>query len=236
MQGKTGDGKEKVNLHAHHRQRMYEQMMETKGLGARPHQLLEVLLYLSIPRRDTNPTAHMLLNRFGSLNGVFSATPEELMEVPGIGAASALLISLVPLLIRKCAHPEKANRNRVATYQETMDSIGARLAQETEPSTYLLILDGHGIPRPLMQIWPERYTFLVEINRVILDRLYAESRQIQGVVLVERRFDTPELPTEEDIQATRRLRDFLSSIGVVLVDHVLFYRRRRVSMARLNML
>ncbi len=66
-------------------------------MNMEPHVLLELFLFNVIPRSDTNPTAHRLLDRFGSLDGVFSASVEELTEVPGVGITTANYIRRIAL-------------------------------------------------------------------------------------------------------------------------------------------
>ena len=88
-------------VHDGHRQRKKEQF-RTHGLDAfADHEVLELLLYYAIPRRDTNPVAHRLMERFGSLDGVFSATVEELEEVEGMGENAATLLALWMPLYRR---------------------------------------------------------------------------------------------------------------------------------------
>lgn len=76
-------------IHAGHRARMRIRFSETGLNGFRPHEVLEMLLFSVIPKRDVNPLAHALLDRFGDLNGVLSASCEELMETPGLGRQTA---------------------------------------------------------------------------------------------------------------------------------------------------
>lgn len=80
-------------MHANHRARMRERFRKTGLDGFEDHAILELLLFEFIPRVDTNPIAHRLMNRFGTLEAVFSASPEELMEVDGIGPKSAAQLS-----------------------------------------------------------------------------------------------------------------------------------------------
>lgn len=91
------ENKEK-NIHAGHRQRMLAKVREDGFSELYPHEVLEVMLYFSIPRKNTNPIGHYLLDRFGSIrNIIFKAKKKELMEIPGIGKASAeMLMSAVP--------------------------------------------------------------------------------------------------------------------------------------------
>ena len=90
-----------MSIHEGHRQRMRRQL-KTSGMDSLSDvQVLEVLLYYAIPRADTNPIAHRLLERFGSLSGVLEAAPDELSNIEGMGDAAAQLIALIPQLERR---------------------------------------------------------------------------------------------------------------------------------------
>ena len=81
-----------ARVHGGHRSRMKEKMMHFGDQIFDDHELLEMLLYQAIPMRDTNPIAHRLLATFGSLEGVFQATKEELVLVDGVKEKTAELI------------------------------------------------------------------------------------------------------------------------------------------------
>lgn len=85
-------------MHSGHRQRMREKMLS--GNDFPPHELLEMLLTFAIPRRNTNDIAHRLLERFGSLEGVFAAPYGQLVAVRGMGKCSAFLMRLIFLVLR----------------------------------------------------------------------------------------------------------------------------------------
>ena len=74
---------------------MIDRCRETGFASFNDHEILEMLLYFSKPRCDTNETAHLLLERFGRIDNVFEATPEELMTIDGIGERSAVLMQLI---------------------------------------------------------------------------------------------------------------------------------------------
>lgn len=79
---------EKVNLHRGHRERMIKRFLENGRSGLSDHELLEIILFYSIPRVNTNETAHRLLDKFGSLKGVFTADEKSLLKVKGLGKAT----------------------------------------------------------------------------------------------------------------------------------------------------
>lgn len=82
------------NIHAGHRERLKNKFLRFGAEALEEHELLELLLFYAIPQKDTNPIAHNLINRFGSVAGVLKAEPKELTEVSGIGMHAATLLKL----------------------------------------------------------------------------------------------------------------------------------------------
>lgn len=82
-------------MHEGHRQRLRDAYLEHGMTGMADHNVLELLLTYAIPRRDVNPTAHLLIDAFGSLDGVLKATPQELCKVEGVGSETAAFLSLL---------------------------------------------------------------------------------------------------------------------------------------------
>ena len=84
--------------HAHHRQRLYARIAEVGLERCDDLTILEFILTLAIPRVDTNPIAHRLMDRFGSISAVLDASPLQLQEIRGIGPRAARLLSFFPQL------------------------------------------------------------------------------------------------------------------------------------------
>ena len=90
-----------LNLHENHRARVIKRF-EHEGLKTfADHNVLELLLFYSIPQKDTNDIAHRLLDEFGSLSAVFDAPKDVLMNVVGVGENTATLIKLMPELFSR---------------------------------------------------------------------------------------------------------------------------------------
>ena len=88
-------------MHENHRDRLKNRFLTENLDTFEPHNVLELLLFYSIPQKDTNETAHRLIERFGSLSDVLDAPFEELIQVPGIKEHSATLLKLIPALSRR---------------------------------------------------------------------------------------------------------------------------------------
>ena len=101
-----------MGVHDGHRERLRARFAEHGLESFNELNALELLLCYAIPRRDTNELAHRLLDAFGSLSGVFQASMQELTSIPGIGENSAMLILMVPQIVKK-AHVSKAKETKI---------------------------------------------------------------------------------------------------------------------------
>ena len=113
------DGKERP-IHENHRARMQERVAHNGMESLAEHEVLEYMLYLAIPRQDTNSLAHRLIDHFGSFCRVMEATPQELMQVKGVGPRSAQLISDIMEFGRYYAVKK---RKKQATLDTTANAI-----------------------------------------------------------------------------------------------------------------
>lgn len=92
--------KKEPGIHAGHRERMKERFLKEGLDHFQLHEVLELILFLSIPRRDVNALAHELIQRFGSFSAVLDAPYEQLLDVPGIGKESALVLKMMPQIAK----------------------------------------------------------------------------------------------------------------------------------------
>lgn len=96
----------KDNIHGGHRERLIDKFVSYPD-SLSDHELLEMMLFSFIPRKNTNGIAHNLLSRFGTIENVFSCSPEELITIEGIGKKTAYAIALCGKLYRKTFEKRK---------------------------------------------------------------------------------------------------------------------------------
>lgn len=206
-------------MHEGHRQRM-KQQLKTSGMDSLSDvQVLEVLLYYVIPVADTNPIAHRLLERFGTLSGVLEAPAEELQKVEGMGEKAANLICLFCQLERRHLI-DRANGTRILnTTTKCGQYLTPRFHGEKEEVVYLLCLDAKCGVIDCVPVHRGGVNVAdVSVRKIVKAALDTGAT---SVVLAHNHPSGLALPSPEDIQTTQTVRTALDAVGIVLVDHVI---------------
>lgn len=217
------------SMHNGHRERVKELFLKTGLDSFSPHAVLEMLLYYAIPQKDTNPIAHELIRRFGSLSGVFDAPMEELLKVNGVGKSAAILLKMVPQLSR--AYEENLDRGKktICDYDEAGKLLVKKFIGRQNEVVMLMLLDSR-----------ERilYCDIVSEGNVTAANIY-----IKTVVRLAVRYDAvyailahnhPSgecLPSKQDLDTTRWVFRALETVDVRLIDHIVVGGNDYVSLA-----
>ena len=219
-----------ATIHKGHRERLKQRFLEEGLDNVTDIQALELLLFYAIPQRDTNPIAHELLNRFGSLSRVLEAGPEELKKVPGISAHSATLLTLVTELARYY-QVDCAQRVEVLT---TLDACGAYLVPRffgrTKETVFLLCLDAKCKVLCCREVGEGSVNSASISIRKIVETALASNATT--VILAHNHPSGVALPSAEDVQTTRRIAAALSAVEVHLADHIVVAEGDYVSMVQ----
>jgi DNA repair protein RadC len=204
-------------LHDDHRTRVRESFLQTGIEGFSGVQVLELLLFYAIPRRDTNEIAHRLLERFGSLNGVLSTSPKDLQAVEGIGESASVLLNLVMQLTRRVLLEQAVERRTLNTPQETGVYAQALFVGERSEKIYLICLDNGLKLLGSADISRGSPNAAILDNRAVLEAAFRMNAA--NVVLTHNHPSGEAVPSEADIQATAALANLLRSVGIPLLDH-----------------
>ena len=207
-----------MGVHDGHRERKREQFRRYGDEAFADHELLELLLYYAIPRVDTNPIAHRLLEHFGSLMNVLSAPDAELEKVSGLGSSSVGLIRLVAPLYRRARI--SASKNEVIL--DTVERIGLYcldlLAAEPREVMYDICLDAKGRRLNTYRLSEGGPGGVTANARQIMENALACNAVM--VVLSHNHPSGLALPSREDIASTEMLRTALDAVGVRLAEHI----------------
>ena len=219
------------SIHDGHRERMRSEIIKNGfDMQTPPHKVLEFLLFYSVTRKDTNPIAHALISRFGSISGVLDASMEELMKVEGVGERSALLIKSIMPIAKIYLNEKSSETMRFAS----LDDIGKYALKQyigiTKEKASIISLDGKG---KLLG-----FDFLSEGDissvgisfRDVVSKIISHSAV--AAVLVHNHPSGIALPSMRDGAITESLASTLKNIGVYLVDHIIIGSGDFVSMAQ----
>ncbi len=206
-------------IHRGHRKRMKQKF---KDHGARvfdTYELLEMLLYSTVPVKDTNPLAKHLLSRFGSLDNVFLASEEELMSVEGIGKASAELIKNVAKTFSYCKASEDIHTTAYETYYEFGKFVVSYFEGKENHSVVLFSLDNGLRLIGADELYSFDYASGGVKPRPFVDTVIKRGASV--AIVAHNHPYGPLCPTEGDRQTNVIINDALLSIDVVLLEHYL---------------
>lgn len=224
-----------ANPHKGHRENVRRRFM-TGGLEVfAPHEILELLLFYAIPQRDTNPLAHRLINTFGSLSHVLSASVEELQAVEGVGERTAILLSLVFqtgrwLRLRQAEHDGGDFRSPQALGQYFRE-IFAGYEKET---VFEMCLNQRG---NIIVCHPMTNGSILSVSldiRALVEK--AVLSNCMCVVIAHNHPGGDAMPSPEDYQATRRMEAAFSNVNVRLWDHIIVGEEDFVSLREIGFL
>lgn len=210
-------------MHEGHRDRLRERFINDKFNNFADHEVLEMLLFYALPRRDTNGIAHNLLNHFGSLSGVLNAEPFELEEVDGIGKTASVFISMMPYLFEK--YRVDANKEKLV-----LDSISKvnrylqdRLAYLTEEEFHVLCLDSslHLIKDVLIS---KGSVDKANVDLKIMNK-YITRYKATGIVLAHNHPSGSVIPSYSDDVATKVIIHAFSIFDIRILDHIIVSKK-----------
>lgn len=210
-----------ANEHVGHRDRLKNRFL-TEGLEHfEPHNILELLLFYSIPRKDTNLLAHALLDRFGSFVAVMNASPEELTEVPGITMNSAVHLHLISEVARRYFSETLSAPPAEAVKEDKLRYLGQKLVARSaglmEENLFVICLDNS-----LRELSFDRIASGTPDELQIRTRQIAEiafKHHAPVVIIAHNHPRGIAIPSRADIISTLALKKALDAIAIRLLDH-----------------
>ena len=208
------------NVHRAHRSRVKEKFLRGGLDSFAPHEVLEFILFYAIPQKDTNGIAHRLLERFGSLAGVFSARHEELCKVDGISDHAATLLRLwLPASSYALAREKEQEQSSFDTVGVIGDYLVKRYIGIGCETVFLMLLDNSFGLIDCVKVYEG------SVNSVgITARKLIEIALFRGAAMAVLSHNHPGgvvIPSSEDLHTTASIRDAFETVGISFLEHIL---------------
>jgi len=221
-------------MHEGHRQRLKNRFLAEGLDGFEDHQILELLLFYAIPRKDTNEIAHSLLKKFGSLSGVFEADPKDLASTNGIGENSAVLLSLIPEITRRYTKDRWGEKPVLNSTSKAGEYCLSLFAGRTYEVFYVICLDSQ-----CKVIYPALVHEGTVNQAPVYPRIIVETalrHKANSVILAHNHPGGSTKASSEDIEVTKRIKDALHAISINVLDHVIAAGTKYTSLAEKGLL
>lgn len=219
---------ENGDIHKGHRKRMMEKFSEFGIDVFSDHEKLEMLLYLMLPRKNTNLIAHNLINGFGSLKNLLIAPGDELQKIEGIGKSSSLNLQFIGAFTNYLNRVEATPKESFAVKEKVTEFCINYFKDKIKEVLTLILLD-------------DKYTLLqvCDINSDELNHVTFGLREIVGlimkyncrnVIIAHNHIKGTANPSDDDVRQTREINRYLKAIDVGLVDHIIVSKDNAISL------
>jgi DNA repair protein RadC len=224
-----------VDLKAGHRDRVRERFKKVGGEAFTDAELLEAVLHLAVPRKDTKDLAKLLLKRFGSFSAVLSAPPSQLAEFKGLGVPTITNLKLIQSAAQRFAH-DKVDRELpiLSSWSSLIEYCRAAMAFEDIEQFRILFLDKKN--RLIADEVQQRGT--VDHTPVYPREVIKRTLELSAtaLILVHNHPSGDPSPSTADVQMTRQIIDVAKPLGVTVHDHIIIGKSGHASMKGLKLI
>ena len=217
-----------------HRERLRQRLLRGGAEALADYEVLEYLLFASIPRGDTKPIAKALIAHFGSLSGVLNADPRALQQIKGVGEASAAALKAVTVAARRMTRGELEVKPVLGSWQSLIDYLTTDMAHLTVERVRVLYLDAKN------RLIDDHHVGDGSIDEAAIHPREVIRRAMDvgasALILVHNHPSGSPEPSRADVQITQRIAEAGRLLGVALHDHVIVGREGHVSLRARGMI
>lgn len=214
--------------HDGHRERMRKRFKESGNFkGFSEHEILEMLLFYIVPRKNTNDIAHELIKKFGSLNSVLNASVEELSSVKDMGESSANSLLFFRELINYCSTVTDS-RIDIRNISAALSFVNNCFRNEKHEKFKVICIDSGFHIKSVTDISSGGARFTPVDFRELTKAVLNSGTDI--VILAHNHPDSPNTPSQEDVTLTREVMRYMRCLGVTVLDHYITGNNGTISM------
>lgn len=220
--------------HKGHRERLRQRFQTAGAAALADYELLELVLFRLIPRRDTKPVAKALLEKFGSISAIMGAPENLLCEVPGIGEQVATDLKAIAALQQRMLQSDLIDSPLLSSWSAVIDYCNAVMAHERREQFRLLFLDKKNrlIADEVQQSGTVDHTpvYPREVVRRALEL------SATAIILVHNHPSGDPTPSRADVEMTHRIIEAATPLGVAVHDHIIIGRAGHASLKGLSLI
>ncbi|MEX2644106.1 MAG: DNA repair protein RadC [Acetobacterales bacterium] len=217
---------ERPHYHGH-RDRLRQRLLDGGADALPDYELLELVLFLAIPRKDTKPIAKRLLDRFKTFDAVITADPRALRQVEGVGEAVVAALKTVQAAALRLSRTQVIQRDVLSSWDALMDYCTATMAREKTEQLRLLFLDRKNV------LIDEEVHAVGTVDHTPLYPREVVRRALEigasALILVHNHPSGDPTPSSADVEMTRKVKEAAAALGITLHDHVIIGRNRYTS-------
>jgi DNA repair protein RadC len=216
-----------------HRERLRGRFRQAGGSALADYELLELILFAAIPRRDVKPLAKSLLDRFGNVSGVLTA-PRKALDEAGLGEISVDLLKAIHEAAIRLTREQAQERPVLGSWQKVLDYCRARLAHADVEEFHLLFLDRKNglIAAEKQQSGTVDHTPVYP--REVVKR--ALELSATAIILVHNHPSGDPSPSKADIEMTREVVRAAGALGIAVHDHLIVGRQGHASLKSMGLI
>jgi DNA repair protein RadC len=201
-----------------HRARMRQRLLKCGPDALADHEMLEMILFIALPRRDTKPIARELLVRFRTFGGVVGAPETELRGTDGVGEAGAAAIKLIQAAAVRMMRQDLFAQPVLATWDRLTDYLMAMMGHERTEQFRVLFLDGRN------KLLADEVQGVGTINHAPAYPREVVRRCLElhatAIILAHNHPSGEPTPSREDISVTKQIAQAAATMGISLHDHI----------------
>src|SRR5882757_206768 len=229
------DGLAEAPPHFHgHRERLRERFREAGSEALADYEMLELVLFRALPRRDVKPLAKDLLARFGSFAEVISAPPARLAEIGGLGEAAITEFKIVQAAAQRLAKGAVKKGPVLSSWSSVLDYVRAAQAFAEKEQFRILFLDKRNrlIADEVQQQGTVDHTPVYP--REVVKR--ALELSATAIILVHNHPSGDPTPSHADIQMSKQIVDIAGTLGIAVHDHIIVGKDGHASLKALKLI
>lgn len=222
-------------LYLGHRERLRERFVESGPEALQDYELLELVLFPILPRRDTKIVAKKMIERFGSFSAALSAPPQRLQEIDGLGEVATTQIAAIVAVAQRFAREKIATDQPIlGSWTALLDYCRSQMAYEDVEQFRILFLDKKNrlIKDEVQQTGTVDHTPVYP--REVIKRTLELSAT--ALILVHNHPSGDPAPSSADVQMTRQINDIAKPLGITVHDHIIIGKSGHASLRGLKLI